>query len=157
MTVYVDDMRLPARVGRLEARWSHLLADTDEELHAFAASIGLRRSWAQYPGTWKSHYDVTDSKRAEAIRAGALALGAPPENLNLWPIGQSVATAVEIWPFEMRSYKSCRFSRSTSFARPPDLDIRTVSRRPHAAFVSRKGFDSRTLRGPLMSEVAATV
>lgn len=84
MTVYVDDMRLPARVGRIEARWSHLMADTDDELHAFAASIGLRRSWAQYPGTWKSHYDVTDSKRAQAIRAGAVAIGwGSPESLAL--------------------------------------------------------------------------
>lgn len=84
MTVYVDDMRLPARVGRIEARWSHLMADTDAELHAFAASIGLRRSWAQYPGTWKSHYDVTDSKRAQAIRAGAVPIGyGSPESIAL--------------------------------------------------------------------------
>lgn len=71
MTVYVDDMRMRATVGRLAARWSHLMADTDEELHTFAAALGLRRSWAQYPGTWKSHYDVTDSKRAQAISLGA--------------------------------------------------------------------------------------
>ncbi|MCC9184827.1 DUF4031 domain-containing protein [Mycolicibacterium mageritense] len=71
MTVYVDDMRLPARVGRLNARWSHLMADTDTELHAFATRLGLRRAWAQYPGTSRSHYDVTDSKRREAIRLGA--------------------------------------------------------------------------------------
>lgn len=84
MTVYVDDMRLLARVGRIEARWSHLMADTDEELHAFAASIGLRRSWAQYPGTWKSHYDVTDSKRAQAIYAGAVPIGyGSPEAIAL--------------------------------------------------------------------------
>jgi hypothetical protein len=84
MTVYVDDMRVPARVGRIEARWSHLMADTDEELHGFAARIGLRRSWAQYPGTWKSHYDVTDGKRAEAIRAGAVAIGCgSPESIAL--------------------------------------------------------------------------
>lgn len=44
MTVYVDDMRVPARVGRINARWSHLMADTDEELHEFAARLGLRRS-----------------------------------------------------------------------------------------------------------------
>ena len=75
MTVYVDDMRMPARVGRIAARWSHLMADSDEELHRFATSIGLRRSWAQYPGTWKSHYDVTDSKRAQAIAAGAVQIG----------------------------------------------------------------------------------
>lgn len=45
MTVYIDDMRRPARVGRLNAVWSHLMADTDDELHAFAARLGLRRSW----------------------------------------------------------------------------------------------------------------
>ncbi|MEN4464224.1 DUF4031 domain-containing protein [Mycolicibacterium fortuitum] len=72
MTVYVDDMRMPARVGRLNARWSHLLADTDEELHAFADRLGLRRSWHQKPGTAISHYDVTDTKRELAIRLGAV-------------------------------------------------------------------------------------
>ena len=71
MTVYVDDMRMPARVGRITAKWSHLTADTDEELHAFAAQLGLQRAWAQYPGTWKAHYDVTDGKRRRAIQMGA--------------------------------------------------------------------------------------
>ena len=75
MTVYVDDMRMPARVGRISARWSHLLADTDAELNEFASRIGLRRSWAQFPGTWKSHYDVTDTKREQAIHAGAVPIG----------------------------------------------------------------------------------
>lgn len=78
MTVYVDDMRMKASVPNgariITARWSHLRADTDEELHAFAALLGLRRSWAQYPGTWKSHYDVTDPVRAKAIRLGAIPL-----------------------------------------------------------------------------------
>lgn len=81
MTVYVDNARIPATVGRFRARWSHLTADTPEELHAFAARIGLRRQWFQGrckrspepAGTpchhW--HYDVTDAKRAEAIKAGA--------------------------------------------------------------------------------------
>lgn len=75
MTVYVDDMRVPARVGRINARWSHLMADTDEELHEFAARLGLRRSWHQKPGTPISHYDVTDSKRDEALRLGAVPIG----------------------------------------------------------------------------------
>ncbi|SIM25943.1 Uncharacterised protein [Mycobacteroides abscessus subsp. abscessus] len=75
MTVYVDDMRMPARVGRLQARWSHLMADTDEELHAFAARLGLKRSWHQKPGTAISHYDVTDSRRREALRLGAVPIG----------------------------------------------------------------------------------
>lgn len=81
MTVYVDDSHIPARVGRLTAKWSHLFADTQDELHAFAASIGLKRSWFQAgkprpDGTpsdlW--HYDVTDSKREQAIAAGAKAV-----------------------------------------------------------------------------------
>lgn len=75
MTVYVDDMRMPARVGRLQAHWSHLMADTDEELHAFAARLGLKCSWHQKPGTAISHYDVTDSRRQEALRLGAVPIG----------------------------------------------------------------------------------
>jgi hypothetical protein len=78
MTVYVDDARIPAQVGSLRGRWSHLSADTKEELHAFAARIGLRRAWFQDkpnpftggPGVhW--HYDITDSKRRAALAAGA--------------------------------------------------------------------------------------
>ena len=72
VTVYVDNLRVPTRVGRITARWSHLLADTDDELHAFAARLGLRRAWAQYHGTPKSHYDVTDTKRRQAIALGAV-------------------------------------------------------------------------------------
>lgn len=75
MTVYVDDMRMTARVGRLNAKWSHLMADTDDELHEFAARIGLKRSWHQKSGTPISHYDVTDSKRDEALRLGAVPIG----------------------------------------------------------------------------------
>jgi len=74
MTVYVDDMRLPARVGRYQARWSHLTADTTHELHASAVAIGLcwSRFQAKPNGAW--HYDVTDRKRVEAIAAGAVAI-----------------------------------------------------------------------------------
>lgn len=91
MTVYVDDMLMRADVPNgsrvVRGRWSHLIADTEEELHEFAARLGLRRSWFQEPkgiGTlplnpeslkaqqW--HYDVTMTKRAEAIRLGAVAV-----------------------------------------------------------------------------------
>lgn len=75
MPVYVDDMRRPAQVGRLNAVWSHLLADTDEELHAFAARLGLRRAWFQKPGTPIAHYDVTEPKRQLALRLGAIPIG----------------------------------------------------------------------------------
>jgi hypothetical protein len=77
VAVYVDNARIPARVGRFNARWSHLFADSQEELHAFAESIGLKRAWFQPGRSFGSspsrhwHYDVTDSKRAAAIAAGA--------------------------------------------------------------------------------------
>jgi hypothetical protein len=77
MTVYVDDMRLKARVGRLEARWSHLMTgpgDDLDELHALAVSIGLKREWFQSPPEHYPHYDVTETKRQQAIRAGAVAI-----------------------------------------------------------------------------------
>lgn len=77
MTVYVDDFRVPARVGRLSARWSHLTVGPDDdiaELHEFAAKIGLRRSWFQDKPWPHAHYDVTDSKREQAIRAGAVSI-----------------------------------------------------------------------------------
>lgn len=73
MTVYIDDSRIKARVGSINGRWSHLTADTDEELHEFAQQLGLRRSWFQENerAPWFNHYDVTESKRQEAIRLGA--------------------------------------------------------------------------------------
>lgn len=72
MAVYVDDMRSEATIQGTTGKWSHLTADSTEELNAFAARLGLRRAWIQYPGTWKEHYDVTDSKRQAALKAGAV-------------------------------------------------------------------------------------
>ena len=68
MTVYVDDMR--AKFGRMIM--CHMIADTDEELHAMAARIGVARKWHQSPPRHDSHYDISLSKRAEAIEAGAV-------------------------------------------------------------------------------------
>jgi hypothetical protein len=50
----------------------HMIADTDEELHAMASAIGLKRSWHQKPGTRHSHYDVSLSRRAKAVALGAV-------------------------------------------------------------------------------------
>lgn len=79
MTVYVDNAGIPATVGRRTGRWSHLTADTPDELQAFAARLGLRADWWQ---TCKRpcgrgpcvhwHFDVTAAKRAEAVRLGAV-------------------------------------------------------------------------------------
>jgi hypothetical protein len=76
MAVYVDDWRQPATVGPVTARWSHLTADTTEELHLFAAGLGLRRSWFQAHShdPLRHHYDVTDRLRDEAIMRGAVAV-----------------------------------------------------------------------------------
>lgn len=77
MTVYVDNMRRPARVGRINARWSHLVADTPAELAEFAARLGLNPAWIQHPGTHREHYDLTDTRRADAIRLGAVEVTYP--------------------------------------------------------------------------------
>lgn len=73
MAVYVDDAFVEGAWGK----WTgggHMQADTPEELHEFAASIGLRREWFQErPGRpERSHYDLTASKRDAAILAGAI-------------------------------------------------------------------------------------
>jgi hypothetical protein len=74
MSVYVDDMRMEAQVGSINARWSHMMADTHDELVAMARKLRLRDEWIQYPGEWKEHYDVTDAKRYQAIKLGAIAI-----------------------------------------------------------------------------------
>jgi hypothetical protein len=82
VSVYVDNMRRPATVGRIRGRWSHLTADTVEELHELAGQIGLKPEWFQARCKYGScpavdgvcahfHYDVVDAKRAEAITCGA--------------------------------------------------------------------------------------
>lgn len=72
MSVYVDD----AFSGDW-GRWTgggHMQADSLDELHAFAVSIGLRRAWFQTrPGRPdRDHYDLTRSRRDAAIFAGAI-------------------------------------------------------------------------------------
>ena len=65
MGVYVDDARIRWR-GR---HWSHLVADTAEELHEAAGRLGLRREWAQEGGR-TLHYDLPEHVRARAIELG---------------------------------------------------------------------------------------
>ncbi len=67
MSVYVDDMQ--AQYGHM--KMCHMLADTEEDLHAMAGRIGVARRWHQYPGTVKSHYDICMSMREKAVRCGA--------------------------------------------------------------------------------------
>src|SRR5690606_39951152 len=67
MAVYVDDAVTLWR-GR---RWAHLMADTLEELHAFAAALGMPRHAFQ-DRTSGAHYDVTAQLRERAIALGAV-------------------------------------------------------------------------------------
>lgn len=54
----------------------HLYADAGdslEELHSFAARLGLKRAWFQRkPGGGLPHYDLTASKRSLAVKLGAV-------------------------------------------------------------------------------------
>ena len=77
MTVYVDDMR--AHFGNMVM--CHMWADTDAELLAMADKIGVQRKWIQgHPklsfgkhrnASWV-HFDIAMSKRALAVKAGAV-------------------------------------------------------------------------------------
>lgn len=71
MTVYVDDFEVAAKVGALSRRWSHLVADTPDELRNFARKLRLSPSWIQKSGTPLEHFDVTSSVRGRAIALGA--------------------------------------------------------------------------------------
>ena len=68
MTVYIDNL------NRLTS------SDSPEELHRFAQSIGLKKSWRQEKDGIEFYFITTGSKKAQAIRHGAqLAL----ENRNV--------------------------------------------------------------------------
>lgn len=67
MAVYIDSEAIRWR-GR---EWCHMVADTLEELHDFAARLGLQPHWFQNHGRYP-HYDVTVSVRSRALRMGAI-------------------------------------------------------------------------------------
>ncbi len=96
MTVYVDDYRRPATVGRITARWSRLITDARPELHAFAEALGLQRSWFQdHPIRW--HYDVTEAMRRRAVAMGAVEIGLREvgQIMQLWH--RFIVTASRSW------------------------------------------------------------
>lgn len=71
MAVYVD-AAIWWHAGR---KWCHMLADDEDELHRFAARLGIKRSSYQGPPVTKNpHYDLTAYERDVAIRLGAIAV-----------------------------------------------------------------------------------
>lgn len=123
MAVYVDT--LVNYGGSATFRWTHschMWADTIEELHAFAASIGMRRAWFQPPkdhGVRLPHYDLNANRRRIAVLKGAIELdrtqavnkwielgfmkprpmvakgGEPKDNAKLWEKLDAVADEVK--------------------------------------------------------------
>jgi hypothetical protein len=74
LTVYVDDWRQRATVRERNDRWSHLLADDPDELHAMAAALGipLRGYQRHRRSEVLNHYDVPEGLRLRAIELGAV-------------------------------------------------------------------------------------
>jgi hypothetical protein len=73
VTVMVDELQQwPGARPPFDRGSCHLTTDGPlDELHAFAARIGLRRRWFQnHPRA--PHYDLTPGRRDEALRAGAV-------------------------------------------------------------------------------------
>lgn len=73
MTIMVDELqRWPTRLRIFQAGSCHLTTDGPlEELHAFAAKIGLRREWFQ-DHALAPHYDLTAKRREAALALGAV-------------------------------------------------------------------------------------
>jgi hypothetical protein len=68
--VYVDDAIWEWR----GLRWAHLLADDTDDLHRFAAALGIHRtSYQGPPRTSVPHYDLTAYERRRALAHGAIA------------------------------------------------------------------------------------
>lgn len=68
MPVYVDGMK--AKFGRMVM--CHMIADSTEELLEMADKLGVQRKWIQYSGTGREHIDICMTKKALAIKFGAI-------------------------------------------------------------------------------------
>jgi hypothetical protein len=71
VAILVDELREYPDVRLPFTTWCHMASDRDfDELHAFAARLGLRRRWFQ-----RDHYDLPAHGRAAAVALGALEVG----------------------------------------------------------------------------------
>lgn len=80
MTVYVDN----ANIKYKNYRMFHMIADTEEELLEMALKIGLKASYWQYKGTYRSHFDISTNKKKEALKQGAI-------NIDIRMLGKLLA------------------------------------------------------------------
>lgn len=68
MSVYVDDAKNP--YGHLIM--SHMVADNHYELMQMARRLALKPEWLQRGGTYREHFDISQTKRRAAIKFGAI-------------------------------------------------------------------------------------
>ena len=105
MTVYVDDMR--ARHG--QHILCHMIADSEEELHAMAERIGMERR--RYQG---DHYDIPLAQKGLALAAGAREIRQRQLACMVW-LKRHGHGLGEPETAEVR-YRSCRSAGSASEA-----------------------------------------
>ena len=70
MACYVDTTRSYPDAGLRSTEFCHLLADTRDELHAMADTIGMPRRYFQ-DHAYRWHYDLPPALRERAVASGA--------------------------------------------------------------------------------------
>ena len=94
MAAYVDALQVwPNARGIFRAGSCHLAADTLDELHEFAARLGMRRGWFQSGNGRHPHYDLVKSRRDRAVALGALEVSGR-DLVLLWRAQRDAAAAV---------------------------------------------------------------
>lgn len=83
MASYVDDAFILYK-GKLRC---HMTADSIEELHQFAQSIGVKRCWFHSSAKRYPHYDITDVQRDFAIANGCI----PVNQYELVPLAKKIS------------------------------------------------------------------
>lgn len=76
MAVYVDELKSYPLAQWRHGKACHMIADSVDELKAFAVSIGMREEWFQPLSS--PHFDLTEELRARAVEAGAIELERRP-------------------------------------------------------------------------------
>jgi len=62
------------KVFRAGKKFSHMIADTEEELVAFATKMGMKEIWIQDAGTYRSHFDITESRFKKIVKQSGVKL-----------------------------------------------------------------------------------
>lgn len=66
--IYIDR---PRSYNHKRKRYSHLIADSIDELHSFASNNGIKRHWFH-----KDHYDIREEEFQRLVDCGAKIISA---------------------------------------------------------------------------------